>query len=30
VRWLDPAGFLLTLTGHVGVDSLRVLARKVR
>jgi anti-sigma factor RsiW len=30
VRWLDPAGFLLTLTGHVGVDSLKVLARNVR
>jgi hypothetical protein len=30
LRWIDPAGFLLTLTGHVGVDSLRVLARHVR
>ena len=30
VRWLDPTGFLLTLTGHVGVDSLKVLARSVR
>jgi hypothetical protein len=30
LRWIDPTGFLLTLTGHVGVDSLRVLARHVR
>jgi hypothetical protein len=30
VRWLDGSGFLLTLTGHVGVDSLKVLARRVR